>query len=142
MNFPRPSEFAVSGVYDAGVPNMERIILRAASWVKLNDFGIFIVKSEGEALIPRESPLFWFPAIWVSPGDWLVLYTGSGQHSTIHSTEGVPMHLFYWSQKTTLFRREEKDLFPVVMKMSAFAPIPVHDSSATKPFLARNWPQR
>jgi hypothetical protein len=128
---PRPTEFAVWGVYDAGVPNKERLVLRANAWFALNHFGICVARvvrldSGQEQHMPLESPLFWFPVQWAQPLDWIVVYTGSGAQETVKSTDGHPMHLFYWGQKVTMFKAGSQEIAPLVFRIVSFSAMPVH----------------
>lgn len=89
---------------DRGIANRERVHFRVNTAV---DVGFFVVLSTAVsapgkvASGPRD--VFWFPSTQVSVGDEVVLYTGSGKHTSQSRPEGGAVHVFYWERPMTMW---------------------------------------
>jgi hypothetical protein len=105
MIFPPPSELSMLGVYDAGIPNQERILLRPTEQVNLAQFGVLVgVRIASGDIIPLQDNFYWFGEIQIPSPSWIVLATGKGDASvTNHPKTGHPVFWFFWGKSATIF---------------------------------------
>lgn len=108
MDLPDPfrPDLRILGVFDPGVPNKERVIIRPNRQVSLTGVGvavgITVSKSAGAA--PLHDNVFWFPAVTVEPPAWLFLYTGRGEmRQTTVTEKGETALVFHWQRQHTVF---------------------------------------
>lgn len=119
MIFPPILELSMLGVYEAAVPNRERIILRPTDTVNLAQYCILVGyrTPEGQT-IPVWDNMFWFGDLNVSPPGWIILLTGEGETKVDQRTaNGQPAHIFYWGRKQTIFNRP--DFIPVLIQIGS-----------------------
>ncbi len=119
MIFPPILQLTVLGLYDAGVPNSERIILRPTDTLNLAQYCIVLAHRppQGESIIMLDN-LFWFPNSDVSPPCWIVIMSGEGTNIIkTHETTGQPVHVFYWGRKATIFNAP--GFIPIVVQVGA-----------------------
>ncbi len=113
------TELSVVSVLDRGVPNQECIAIRAYDHVNLGQYGIMLgAYAQYKAGVPYFDHLFWFGDGFVKPGDWLFVYTGSGQaRKGRNADDTADIHSLYWGKPTTVFA----DSFVVPMLFRADA---------------------
>jgi hypothetical protein len=100
--FPVISDLSIVGVYDAGVPNAERVYLRAHFDVSLAEYFLMTGYAAGAGFAVPLTDVFWLGPAAVTANTWLVIYTGPGQdHFTAH--QGDPLMVRHWGKPTTLF---------------------------------------
>lgn len=94
----------VEAIRDRGVPNQERLVLRAILDVDLADF-VVLSSQVGmpEHVIAGSLPSYWFPSRQAQSGDRILLYTGSGEIHEEDNHEGGTDFVFYWNQPSTLW---------------------------------------
>ena len=100
----QPLGLSILGVLDAGVPNLERVVLRARSRISLAGFGLTvgIANPQGGAY-PLHDSVFWFPDIIVEPPAWVIVYTGAGKTQQSQMPGGDPALTFHWHRPTVVF---------------------------------------
>jgi hypothetical protein len=127
MLLPVIWEVRLHGVYYANVPNSERIVLQANQVIDMSQFAMTIgVPSSPGALnvYPVRDVSFWFGGIALNPGDWIVLFTGSGTPQQQRQSDGRVVHVLYWGRPSTLFTG---NVVPVLMRYGGIlvgAPVP------------------
>lgn len=116
MNTPI-DELTIKGIYDAGVPNMERIVLQVNLAIDLGLYGLMVgVRGSEGVAYPVRDNLLWFGNGWVSKGDWIFIYTGPGEGRTTNlpSTD-ERLFSIHWGKKQTIFQNH--DLVPILFRM-------------------------
>lgn len=121
MLLPTIHEIAIFGVFDRGVPNKERIILRPTEIVDLGGFGLYIGKMMPNNMIwPYPDNFLWLGNLIVQPPAWIFIYTGLGQfqESKLPIT-GHQAYTYHWGKKFTVF--DDPQSVPVLFKYSGIA---------------------
>lgn len=108
----------VLGVQDAGIPNSERIAIRADALVDLSRFGILLVWRMGNSGIPIRDSFFWFGSGLVMQGDWVFVYTapGSPNRTTIPNTPNS-VYSVHWGRTSTIF--QDRNIGPALIRMDS-----------------------
>lgn len=98
----------IMSLTDAGVPNQERLILRAALNENIGRYVIFDTVQTGPGKI-RGTPknAYWFPDRDIRAGDTIILYTKGGQNNQISNSDGTTTFIFYWGKDSTLWGQPE-----------------------------------
>lgn len=110
-------ELSVVGVYDAGVPNLERVVVRVLQPVDLGQYGLMIgIRGPNGTAFPLRDNLLWFGNGWVAKGDWLFIYTapGEGRVTPLPNNE-EKLYSVHWGKKQTIFQNQ--DLVPILFRM-------------------------
>lgn len=107
---------AIVGLFDAGVPNRERIVLRPQVEVSLATYGLAVAVGAGDAGgFPLYDNVFWFPDVIVEPPAWIYVYTGAGKIQQTRGPNNDPALVFHWQRPTTLFGPEQ--LVPLLLRI-------------------------
>jgi hypothetical protein len=59
--------------------------------------------TEMKAISNNPRNVYWFPSLYVKPGDLVVLYSGFGRNRSFRAPDGTMNHFFHWGQKNTLW---------------------------------------
>ena len=104
MPFAPVQSLRLIGVWDAGVPNRERVALRVLRRCDLENYALITGLRTNDGFVPEDSGAYWFDAMLVEPGTWVIVYTGRGQtrHSTMRGS-GAPAIVLHWGATQTLF---------------------------------------
>jgi hypothetical protein len=96
------------GVYDRGVPNAERIVLRANAIVNLGCYAVGLgVKSENGMASPIPDQFLWLGEMYVDKGAWVFIFTGKGTPAlTKELNTGGPMHVMYWHKDAVVLTHD------------------------------------
>ena len=119
MNMLAIEELVVLGVYDPGVPNLERVVIQARQSVDLGSFGLMIgVRASNGAAFPLRDNVLWFGHGFIHVGDWLFVYTapGEGRVTDLPNNE-EKLFSIHWGKKATIFNNH--DLVPILFRMDA-----------------------
>lgn len=93
-------------IADRGVPNRERLHLRALSDVNLNFFVVFdTTYTSPSAISNLQRHAYWFPSHLVKAGDHVILSTGNGTQSSSWNPAGGTNHFFYWGLQHTIWNQ-------------------------------------
>jgi hypothetical protein len=117
----RPLQCA-HGVYDRGVPNQERIVLRARSAFDAGQFAIGLGVHQATYLdfpiaVPIPDQFLWFGNANVEAGAWIFLYTGAGEpRKTTVSGTSVPAYVIYWNKATTVLANSS--VVPILFRLA------------------------
>lgn len=101
---PPMHELAIVGVFDAGVPNKERIVLRPMEPLNLAGFAIVLsLRGDNDAVTPLRDHFFWLGERWLTPPAWIVVFTGPGAfREGAHQTSGEPVLELHWGSPSVL----------------------------------------
>lgn len=119
MNALPIEELKIVGVFDHGVPNLERVVLLANEAVDLGNYGLMlgIRAQEGQAF-PLRDNFLWFGNGWVQKGDWLFVYTAPGEPRTTDLPNNQEkLYSIHWGKEQTVFQHRE--LIPLLVRMDA-----------------------
>jgi|ERR1700736_1801262 len=131
-------ELTIVTVADAGVPNMERIVIRPTEIVNLGQFGMAagLASAEPNLVLPLTNNFFWFPSTLVEPPSWIFLYTGPGttELTTLAGTSEAA-YVFHWGVQSTMFKFRE--VVPVIFRQAGMliGPNPSTSSFPKQPTL-------
>ncbi|MDD4870969.1 MAG: hypothetical protein PHR77_10450 [Kiritimatiellae bacterium] len=129
MIFPDIIELLLLGVYDRGIPNQERIVLKVQERLNTAQYGVLLSISDlnSTAARPIWDNCFNFTEHIVDPGMILFIYTGPGseRRTTIAGTQ-IPAHVFHWGKKLTVFASTL--ITPIIFKVESIivAPVPIN----------------
>jgi hypothetical protein len=115
-------ELELRGVFDAGVPNKERIVLRASQPVEVGAYALILGNRSASAghVTPLAESLYWFGSAVVPAEDWLMVYTGRGQATKVPTTDGKSMiWVGYWGRQTTIFH--DRNIVPVLWRLNGIS---------------------
>lgn len=100
-------EINLVGIFDAGIPNAERVVLQANAQVDLGTYCIIVAFKQGLGLgnLPLRDHFFWLGNMTLNPGDWVFLYTSPGTAQS-HPLPNGPGRLvsMYWGKPQTIFQ--------------------------------------
>jgi hypothetical protein len=105
-------------VLDRGVPNMERVALRATQDIDVRYHGIVVgVKLASGTAIPLNDNFFWLGVLNLRPDDWIFVYTRGGHPKEAPITERPTSKLYslFWARPTVLF--QSPDVVPILIRM-------------------------
>lgn len=112
-------ELEMCGVYDRGVPNKERVGLRAILPLNLRDYVMMIGVTTGTGgAWPLIDSALWLGDMAISPPCWIFVFTGPGE--TLISQENFtsePAHAIHWGRKRTIF--DDPKLIPILLRIDA-----------------------
>lgn len=110
-------EFEIVGVWERGVPNKERIAIKAKQSVDLSNYLLFLgVPLSDQTAFPLTTDIFWFGKEIVDSGTWVILYTGPGDRKyTKMESIGEPALVLHWGKKTTILNSE--NIVPVMVSL-------------------------
>lgn len=114
----------IFGVYDRGVPNQERIVLRVNSPTSLNNYFLFLGYSSNQnenTVWPYTDNFLWLTGVNMDVPGWIFVYTGKGTPSI--SSEKItkqPLQTLYWNKESVVL--ENFNIFPA---LSSFGPIEI-----------------
>ena len=113
-------ELVIQGVYDRGVPNQERILIRPTQAVNLGQYGIMLGVNNPQALnsaLPINDYLFWFGDGIVEPQSWIFLYTGPGTARKTEMQNKEPAYVLHWGRTHTVFAGSS--VVPILFRVDA-----------------------
>jgi hypothetical protein len=93
------------GIFDRGVPYMERVLFQALTPVSLAFYVVLHSTSQGTVTVNSGShPAFWFPTIQLVAGEQIILYTGPNRSPQNIGPQG---RAFFWGLNKTIFNTPE-----------------------------------
>lgn len=92
-------------IFDRGIVNKECLAIKISANTDLKYFLVLSTKyATPESLNPKPVATFWFGPKLVKTGDFIFLYTGTGNASQSLSKDGLSTnYFFYWNQPKTLW---------------------------------------
>ncbi|NKE70627.1 hypothetical protein [Candidatus Manganitrophus noduliformans] len=112
-------ELTIVGVYDRGVPNQERIVIRANQSVNLGQYGVMLgIRAAGNSAFPIRDNLLWFGDALINTGDWIFIYTGIGEAKvTTLPNSQERLYSIHWGRDKTILHHP--DLVPILFRVDA-----------------------
>lgn len=113
------TELRVVGIYERGVPNQERVVLRANTIINMGQFGLVLgIRQEQGRAFPIRDNFFWFGDGYVAAEDWIFVYTGPGEART-SEIPGATQKIYslHWGRQITILGSPE--LVPILFRMDA-----------------------
>lgn len=114
------TELIIVGVHDRGIPNIERIVLRANQDINLGQYGIMLgVKQPMQnSAYPINDNLFWLGEAKIQFNDWIFIYTGPGFPRTERTIDGLNnIHIGHWGKQSTVMANPE--IVPILFRVEA-----------------------
>lgn len=113
-------EIEIVEVYDRGIANQERIMLKVKQTVEIAQFAVVVGLFNPTQPMPIAQPLvdqfFWFGDGVVNAGEYIFVYTGPGtpRKATLAGKPEAVAYVLHWGRTSTLFANS---LFvPVILK--------------------------
>jgi hypothetical protein len=135
-------ELKLFGVGDPGVPNRERIILRAWDYAPVNLAPYLVTLGwkmpEGGAM-PGFDGMCWLGELQVAANQWVFVYTGPGATRSSETSKGEPLYVRHWGRENTLFGSE--GVVPLLVQMGGIAVNESPDYVLSGPQLPLGLPQ-
>jgi hypothetical protein len=117
-------DMALWGVFDAGVPNQERIILQVAAKQPVNLAKFIVmpghVTDDGTGAVPLRDQALWMGDLFLDPGTVIFIYTGKGTPGFSRTAAGTPSYITFWGRDATMF--QDNRIVPMVVEI-AFATV-------------------
>ena len=107
------------GAVERGVPNQERIVIRANDIVNMGQFALLLgVRQQLATAAPIRDNFYWFGDGVVSRGDWIFVYTGPGE-GRMNELPGTTEKLYtvHWGRTQTVLHSVE--VVPVLIRIDA-----------------------
>lgn len=107
----------IFGVYDRGVPNLERIVLRSTGQADLRSYYMMLgarVPLSSDRILPLPDQCLWLGERVVAPNSWVFVYTGSG--TDIVTTENhtkQPLQAIFWHKPSVVL--SNPDVIPFLV---------------------------
>lgn len=117
-------ELELSGVYDRGKPNNERIVTRSILPINLASYGVMLGRStarfaaDPNNAIPIPDNLFWFGNIDIAANTYIFLYTCGGNFRVTTTQAGdYPALVYHWGKSLTVLN--DPDIVPIIFRMDS-----------------------
>ncbi|MFI8645937.1 hypothetical protein ACIGJK_14235 [Pseudomonas iridis] len=127
MFFDTITSLQMTNVYDHGVPNLERIAIYVREPCDLGEYCLFIgLPAADGSVAPIKDHMLWFGNGFVNAGDWIFVYTASG--NTTVQPNGLPsagssiqprLINIHWGKEHTMF--QNRALVPMLIKMNGLS---------------------
>lgn len=119
MNVNLITEMTIVGVFDRGVANQERIMIRVNETVNMGQYGLLLgLRSEGAAAIPINDCFYWFGEGLVHSGEFIFVYTGPGEPvDSILPDNKTKTYSLHWGRDTTVLQNIE--VVPILFQTDA-----------------------
>lgn len=112
------TEITVIEVYDRGIPNKERILISINEKVNMGQYGLMLgVSSISKFAIPIRDNLLWFGDVELQEGDFVYVYTGSGEARVNEFPDGKNLYTVHWGKPQTILARSE--IVPILFRVDA-----------------------
>ena len=114
-------DIQIFGVYDRGVPNTERIVLRVNRPMNLATY-FLILGLRGslgaDIVIPIPDNSLWLGATSINVPSWIFIFTGcgiTGISQEVHSKD--PLHSLYWNRQNVMLTHD--DIVPALIHVDS-----------------------
>lgn len=116
---PVVTELRLVGVFEPGVPNRERIVLKVETRLDIGMYAIVLgrrVQQVGHAA-PMTDSMYWIGSGTVEPNDWFYLFTGSGTRTIIPpDVDHGKLFVEFWGRPLTVF--QDGQIVPMLWRLS------------------------
>ncbi len=105
MIIPNIAELSLLEVWDRGVPNKECLAIGVNESVDMTQFALLAgTLSPQGGLIPHPDHFLWFGGAVVNAGDFIFVYTGSGEPRGTKAVNGTnDVYTVFWNRPKTVF---------------------------------------
>ena len=95
-----------NNVAEPGYFAEERVVLRPTVKMNLMDYVMLPMRSASGASDAEDlnTLAYWFPDKEVEPGDFVLLYTKTGNDHTFTDANGQAVHVFYWNKEAAVWK--------------------------------------
>lgn len=130
---PSIQELNLIAVVDRGVPNQERIVLRANANVNLAQYALILTYQPDNLSTPINDNFLWLSDMAIDAGTWIFVYTSPGQpRFTVTENTNEPAYILHWGRRNIVF--SDPNLVPVLFQLGAM------DSGKNKEYLPHTSP--
>jgi hypothetical protein len=116
---PQIPELRLVGVFDAGVPRRERIVLKVEQKLDIGWYAIVLaIRAQPAGMAqPLRDSVCWIGSGTVEPNDWFFIYTGAGSQMTIPADSDHGKLFFeFWGRKETVFH--DSQIVPMLWRLN------------------------
>ncbi|MDD2914423.1 MAG: hypothetical protein PHP70_03820 [Gallionella sp.] len=111
------AELLLYPVADRGVPNSERVPILVREATDMGRYGLMIgFSGPNRFAMPFQDNLFWFGDGVVNAGDWILVFTGSGNPKIDDWTTppGSKVYSVHWGRPNTMFANSQ--IVPILFR--------------------------
>jgi hypothetical protein len=110
-------DIQIFGVYDRGVPNLERVVLRVNRSTNLSQY-MLVLGYRGHAgadtVLPIPDQSLWLGSTIIEAPSWIFIYTGSGNAGISQEKQTKePLHSLYWNKPQVMLTHD--DIVPALL---------------------------
>ena len=110
-------DLEIFGVYDRGIPNTERIVIRVNRPTNLAEYFV-ILGARGpfgmDIIFPMSDQSLWLGATTIDIPAWIFIFTGSGKNGlSLEKHTSEPLHTMYWNKKQVVLTHA--DIVPAII---------------------------
>lgn len=114
-------DLQIFGVYDRGLPNLERIVLRVNQNTNLSQYFI-VLGYRGhlgvDTVLPIQDQFLWLGSNVIESPAWVFIYTGSGSPVITHEKHTKePLHSLYWNKPNVVLAHN--DIVPALLHVDS-----------------------
>ena len=130
------SQLQLFEVQDPGVPNKEKIAIYVLEECDLADYCLLIGhKNLDGSASPIQDCMLWFGRGWVSPGDWIFVYTAPGKARVEDLDNSCRLISIHWGKDKTVF--QNRTLVPMLCRIGVTA-LPPEPEAKSQTLLLNN----
>jgi hypothetical protein len=130
FNYPRTHDLSIIGLFDPGIANRERIVLRVEAPIRFRHYYLSLALRSPDGFNPNH--LIWLgyfdKAVEAKAGAILIVYSGSGENliTAIADAPYTLAYVMHWGRDKTLIGPAEADLVvPMLLRVDAVGfPLP------------------
>jgi len=120
MILPSPN-IEIFGVYDRGVPNLERVVLRVSRPTNLAEYLMIMgvrAPLAVDMIYPIADQSLWLGAIVIECPSWVFIFTGTGKAGVSQEKNtGQPLHTLYWNRAHVMLAHN--DVVPALVHIDS-----------------------
>lgn len=117
IHLPLVPELNLIALYEAGVPNRERVLFKAVQRANLAQFAIGVCWQNSNGLVTPMQDYFWLGDQIVEPPTMVFVYTGQGTQQIGQFPDGQPYLSIHMGRDVTVFNRLE--IVPVLFRVDS-----------------------
>jgi hypothetical protein len=106
-----PPIIEIFGVYDRGIPNLERIVLRVNGAIDLTQYFVFLgfrAPLNADLIIPMPDQFIWLGQTFIDTPGWVFIFTGGGKPGVSQEQNTKePVHSLYWNKPQTCLGHQD-----------------------------------
>lgn len=130
------SKLQIFEVQDPGTPNLERVAILVLEACDMGDYCLLIGhKNLDGSASPLQDHMLWFGRGWVSPGDWIFVYTAPGVASVNKLEEASRLLSVHWGKEKTVF--QNRTLVPMLCQIGETL-LPPEPEAKTQTLMLKN----